>query len=47
MKKLPRVLICDDDQTFHLAVKYCLKDKFDCRSAQNADEALLLLKKEW
>jgi DNA-binding NtrC family response regulator len=45
-KKLPQVLICDDDQTFHLAVKYCLKGKYDCKSVQNGDEALLLLRKE-
>ncbi len=46
MKKPPLVLICDDDETFHLAVKYSLKGKYECRSAKNGDEALLLLKKE-
>ncbi|MBC7691448.1 MAG: sigma-54-dependent Fis family transcriptional regulator [Methylotenera sp.] len=41
---LPQVLICDDDQTFHLAVKYSLKGRFQCRSAMNGDEALAIVR---
>jgi two-component system nitrogen regulation response regulator NtrX len=45
MNQAPTVLICDDDDTFHLAVKYALKNQFRCLSAKNGDEALVLLKK--
>jgi DNA-binding NtrC family response regulator len=44
MPRLPRILICDDDSTFHLAVKYALKGKCECRSAYHSDEALAILK---
>jgi len=44
MKKLPEILICDDDQTFHLSVKFCLKNQFECRSAYNCDEAIAIIK---
>lgn len=44
MKNYPLVLIVDDDQTFHLAVKHALKGKYECRSAYNCDEALAILK---
>jgi DNA-binding NtrC family response regulator len=40
---LPQVLICDDDPTFHLAVKQCLKGKYACRSAHHSDEAAAIL----
>ncbi len=44
MTRMPVVLICDDDSTFHLSVKYTLKGKFECRSAYNSDEALVVLR---
>lgn len=42
-----RVLICDDDETFHLAVKYSLKNAYQLKSAYSADEALAILKKNY
>ena len=39
-----QVLICDDDSTFHLAIKHSLKSKYDCRSAMNGDEAIAIIK---
>jgi DNA-binding NtrC family response regulator len=42
--RLPSVLICDDDQLFHMAAKHSLRGKFECRSAQNTDEAIVILK---
>ena len=44
-KSLPRVLICDDDRTIHLALKSALGQNFDFKSAYHGDEALLILKK--
>jgi DNA-binding NtrC family response regulator len=44
MNRLPQLLICDDDTTFHLAVKYALKGKFECRSAYHGDEALAIVR---
>jgi DNA-binding NtrC family response regulator len=46
MARLPSVLICDDDSTFHLAVKYALRDLYECRSAYHGDEALSILAKQ-
>ena len=45
-KNTPKVLICDDDQTIHLALKSVLGKEFDFRSAYNGDEALAILKKQ-
>lgn len=45
MQKLPLVLVCDDDSSFHLAVKYTLKGKYECRSAYHTDEALAIIRK--
>ena len=45
MDRLPLILICDDDLTFHLAVKHATKGKYDCRSAHNGDEALTIIQK--
>ncbi len=45
MTTLSRILICDDDSTFHLSVKYALKGGFDFTSSYNADEAITLIKK--
>jgi two-component system nitrogen regulation response regulator NtrX len=44
-KAAPRVLICDDDQNIHLAIKSALGRDYDFKSAFNGDEALLILKK--
>ena len=41
-----QVLICDDDPIFHLKVKESLKKDFECKSAFNGDEAMILLKKQ-
>lgn len=38
-----RVLIIDDDQGVHLALKHSLKNHFDCMSAYNTDEARAVL----
>jgi DNA-binding NtrC family response regulator len=43
MSRQPQILICDDDSTFHQAVKLALKGKCDCRSAYNSDEAKVIL----
>ena len=45
MKKLPHILICDDDPLIHLAVKGILKGQFECRSAHHVDEALVIIRK--
>ncbi|OFZ53225.1 MAG: hypothetical protein A2428_06190 [Bdellovibrionales bacterium RIFOXYC1_FULL_54_43] len=45
MDRPPQVLICDDDQLFHLAVKQSLKNVYACRSAYNTDEAIAILSK--
>ena len=45
MHRLPQLLICDDDSNFHVAIKHSLKGRYECRSAHNADEAILLLQK--
>lgn len=45
-----QILICDDDLTFHVAIKHALATgpakeiKFQCRSAHNSDEALAIFK---
>lgn len=43
---LPQILICDDDSTFHLAVKYSLKGRVECRSAYHSEEAIAILKNQ-
>ncbi len=40
----PKLLICDDDSLFHMAVKHSLKGKYECRSAYNSDEAIAILR---
>ena len=42
--RLPQILICDDDSIFHLAVKHTLKGLYECRSANNGDEAVTIIK---
>jgi DNA-binding NtrC family response regulator len=44
MERTPQILICDDDATFHLAVKHSLKSKYECRTAYNGDEAMAIVK---
>ena len=46
MKTNPKVLICDDDSLCHMTIKQALKDRFECVSAYNGDEALVILKKK-
>ncbi len=46
MTERPQILICDDDKMFHLAIKYVLKEKYDCKSAYNTDEALKIVKNQ-
>lgn len=45
-QRLPQVLVCDDDTSFHLAIKSALKSKWNCRSAYHGDEALAILKNQ-
>ncbi len=46
MSRLPKILICDDDKIFQLAVKHSLKDRYEVRSAFNAEEAEAILKNQ-
>ena len=41
---LPKLLICDDDQTLHLALKSLLGKEFDIKSAYDGDEVAVILK---
>jgi len=43
-KRLPKILICDDDETYHLSLRYLLKERFELNSAYNSDEAVAILK---
>lgn len=43
LKQKKRILICDDDPSVHLAVKYILRDSYDCVTAFNGDEAVTIL----
>lgn len=45
MERLAQILICDDDPSFHLAIKYALKRHYECRSAYHSEEAATLLRK--
>jgi len=42
--KQPVLLICDDDPLIHMAVKQALKPHYECRSAHDVDEALVIIK---
>src|SRR4051794_10330950 len=44
MSRLPRILICDDDSLYHLAIKHGLRGLYECRSAYDSDEALAILR---
>src|SRR3990167_82508 len=39
----PKVLVCDDDATFRLAVRTALGAQHDCAAASNGDEALAII----
>lgn len=45
-KSLPKVLVCDDDKTLHLAIKTVLSQEYDIKSAYNGDEAVAILKNQ-
>ncbi|MBS1960309.1 MAG: sigma-54-dependent Fis family transcriptional regulator [Bdellovibrionales bacterium] len=45
-KSLPKVLICDDDKTLHLAIKTVLGNNYDLKSAYNGDEAVAILRNQ-
>lgn len=38
-----KILIVDDDRGIHVSTKYVLREKFDCVSAYNGDEAKVIL----
>lgn len=44
MDLLPKILICDDDAAFQVAVKHSFKGRVECLTAKNCDEALIILK---
>lgn len=45
LKNKPKILICDDNQTIHLAIKSALSSDYEFKSAFNSEEALVILKK--
>lgn len=45
-KHLPKILVCDDDKTLHLAIKTVLSTSYDVKSAYNGDEAVAILKNQ-
>ena len=44
-KTKPKVLICDDNQNLHLAIKSTFSNELDIKSAYTSEEALIILKK--
>lgn len=42
----PKVLICDDEDTIHLAIKSVLGNEYDIKSARNGDEATAILRNQ-
>jgi len=44
-KNKPKVLICDDNQNIHLAIKSTFNNELDIKSAYSSEEALVILKK--
>ena len=44
-KNKPKVLICDDNQNIHLAIKATFNNELDIKSAYTSEEALVILKK--
>src|SRR3954470_7140132 len=41
----PKILICDDNQTLHQAIKATLSSDYEFKSAYTSDEAKVILKK--
>lgn len=46
VERKKRILIVDDDKGIHIASKYVLKEKYDCVSAYNGDEAKIILQSQ-
>jgi DNA-binding NtrC family response regulator len=46
MLRKKKILVVDDDKSIHLATKYLLKEKYDCFSAYNGDEARIILQNQ-
>ena len=44
INRRPQILVCDDDQTYQLALRQVLKKDFDILSAFNTDEALAIIR---
>ena len=44
-KNKPKILVCDDNQTIHQAIKSTFNSEFDIKSAYTSEEALIILKK--
>lgn len=44
-KNKPKILICDDNQNIHLAIKSALSDEFEIKSAYTSEETKVILKK--
>jgi len=44
-KSRPKILICDDNQNIHLAIKSTFSSEFDIKSAYTSEETLVILKK--
>ena len=44
MQNKPKVLLCDDDRVYQLAIRSVLKNNFDISSAYHSDEAIAILK---
>jgi two-component system nitrogen regulation response regulator NtrX len=45
LKNKPKILICDDNQTIHLAIKSTFSGDYELKSAFNSEEAIVILKK--
>lgn len=44
-KTKPKILLCDDNQTIHLAIKTTFSSEMELKSAYTSEEALVILKK--
>jgi DNA-binding NtrC family response regulator len=44
-KNKPKILICDDNQNIHLAIKSTFNNEFEIKSAYTSEEAMVILKK--
>lgn len=43
LERKKRILVVDDDRSIQLATKYILRDKYECISAYNGDEAKVII----